>query len=66
MCNPTNRAAHTMTFVRPVVEHWLEREIAHNSRLYIWLPECGLFLRFLCYTMVSFSYYITKMVQIDK
>ena len=23
----TDRIAHTMTFVTPVVEHWLEREI---------------------------------------
>ena len=26
--NPTDRIAHTMTFVTPVVEHWLEQEIA--------------------------------------
>ena len=25
---PTDRIAHTTTFVTPVVEHWLEREIA--------------------------------------
>ena len=25
---PTDRTAHTMAFVTPVVEHWLEREIA--------------------------------------
>ena len=25
---PAERLAHTMTFVTPVVEHWLEREIA--------------------------------------
>ena len=25
---PTDRIAHTMAFVTPVVEHWLEREIA--------------------------------------
>ena len=28
MHHPTNRIAHTMVFVTPVVEHWLEREIA--------------------------------------
>ena len=28
MHHPTNRIAHTMAFVTPVVEHWLEREIA--------------------------------------
>ena len=26
--HPTDRMTHTMTFVTPVVEHWLEREIA--------------------------------------
>ena len=28
MLHPTNRIAHTMAFVTPVMEHWLEREIA--------------------------------------
>ena len=28
MNHPTDRIAHTMAFVTPVVEHWLEREIA--------------------------------------
>ena len=28
MHHPTDRIAHTMDFVTPVVEHWLEREIA--------------------------------------
>ena len=28
MHHPTDRIAHTTTFVKPVVEHWLEREIA--------------------------------------
>ena len=28
MHNPINRIAHTTAFVTPVVEHWLEREIA--------------------------------------
>ena len=28
MHHPTDRLAHTMAFVTPVVEHWLEREIA--------------------------------------
>ena len=29
MDHPTDRIAHTTAFVTPVVEHWLEREIAH-------------------------------------
>ena len=28
MHHPTDRIAHTRVFVTPVVEHWLEREIA--------------------------------------
>ena len=28
MHHPTDRIVHTMAFVTPVVEHWLEREIA--------------------------------------
>ena len=28
MHHPTDRISHTTTFVTPVVEHWLEREIA--------------------------------------
>ena len=28
MQHPTDRLAHTTDFVKPVVEHWLEREIA--------------------------------------
>ena len=28
MHHPTDRIAHTIAFVTPVVEHWLEREIA--------------------------------------
>ena len=28
MIHPTDRIAHTTAFVTPVVEHWLEREIA--------------------------------------
>ena len=28
MHHPTDRIAHTTAFVSPVVEHWLEREIA--------------------------------------
>ena len=28
MHHPTDRIAHTTAFVAPVVEHWLEREIA--------------------------------------
>ena len=33
MHHPTDRITHTTAFVIPVVEHWLEREIAY-LRLY--------------------------------
>ena len=32
MHHPTDRIAHTTAFVIPVVEHWLEREIAEQQR----------------------------------
>ena len=31
MHHPTDRITHTTAFVTPVVEHWLEREIAWSS-----------------------------------
>ena len=34
MHHPTDRITHTTAFVTPVVEHWLEREIAQWLRLY--------------------------------
>ena len=36
MHHPIDRIAHTTTFITPVLEHWLEREIAqwvHPSRV---------------------------------
>ena len=33
MHHPTDRIAHTTAFVTPVVEHWLEREIAQWVQL---------------------------------
>ena len=32
MYHPTDRITHTTTFVTPVVEHWLEREIAKQQQ----------------------------------
>ena len=37
--HPTDRITHTMAFVTPVVDHWLEREIAQ------WVHHEGLILR---------------------
>ena len=31
MHHPTDRITHTMAFVTPVVEHWLEQEIAQHT-----------------------------------
>ena len=39
MHHPTDSIAHTMAFVTPVLEHWLEREIAQ------WVLHEGLFRR---------------------
>ena len=33
MHHPTDRIAHTTAFVTPVVEHWLEWEIALNKQI---------------------------------
>ena len=33
MHHPTDRIAHTTTFVTPVVEHWLERDFRSASIL---------------------------------
>ena len=33
MHHPTDRITHTTAFVTPVVEHWLEREIAQWVRI---------------------------------
>ena len=57
MHHPTHRIAHTTAFVTPVVEHWLEREIAqwvhpmkdrsddpphHERTLYLWATSHSL------------------------
>ena len=39
MHHPIDRLAHTTAFVTPVVEHWLEREIAQ------WVHHEGLIRR---------------------
>ena len=37
MHHPTDRIAHTTAFVTPVVEHWLEREIAQWQKLILYV-----------------------------
>ena len=55
MHNPTDRTVNTKAFVKPVMEHWLEQEIAqwvdhevsipdnpsHHERTLLVLPHCG-------------------------
>ena len=36
MYHPTDRIIHTTAFVTPVVEHWLEREIAQWVHLFFY------------------------------
>ena len=44
MHNPRDRIAHTMAFGTPVVEHWLEREIAEK----LWSTDTVLSLHCVC------------------
>ena len=36
ICTIPDRIAHTAAFVTPVVEHWMEREIAYGGRSPLW------------------------------
>ena len=42
MHQPTDRLAHTMGIVTPVVEHWMEREIAVFHKLIIMISYLAL------------------------
>ena len=44
MHHPTDRITHTTAFVTPVVEHWLEREIAQWVHLWVWSVFCFIFI----------------------
>ena len=37
MHHPTDRITHTTAFVAPVVEHWLEREIAQMGPPHVYI-----------------------------
>ena len=50
MHHPTDRITHTTAFVTPVVEHWLEREIAQ------WVAAVNYILG-LNYHFVDFTYH---------
>ena len=48
MHHPTERITHTTAFVTPVVEHWLEREIAQwvgGSDMYLRGKRCSSVVR---------------------
>ena len=47
MHHPTDRIAHTTAFVTPVVEHWLEREIAQ------WVHLMKVISKTFCYNISS-------------
>ena len=49
MHHPTDRITHTMAFVTPVVEHWLEREIAQ------WV-HCMQRCKYVCMHVCMFVY----------
>ena len=60
MHHPTDRIAHTTAFVTPVVEHWLEREIAqwvHPMSGYkagvSWLPIPAPMAQWLCHRLMD-------------
>ena len=54
---PTDRIAHTTAFVTPVVEHWLEQEIAQ------WVKEC---MKPLSFILISNYHTLVTMCLIDK
>ena len=56
MHHSTDRIAHTTAFVTPVVEHWLEREIAVSGR--VLLVSCFLVKHSLTLTLL-----LTKCVE---
>ena len=68
MHHPTDRIAHTTAFVTPVVEHWLEREIAqwvhpmkdrsddplhHERTLYLCATSRSCFTKAMAHTILS-------------
>ena len=81
MHHPTDRIPHTTTFVTPVVEHWLEREVAqwvhlmkdksddpsHHERTL--LPRSYISLTLLLKVMFLFVLFLQKIMltmQMDK
>ena len=62
-CHPTYRIAHTTAFVIPVVEHWLEREIAqwvHHDRTLLPWSYISLFV---CTKTVHAMAFVTPVVE---
>ena len=68
MHHPTDRIPHTTAFVTPVVEHWLEQEIAHERTL---LPRSYISLPYLLSNddtlrFPEFIYFLAKSVRTRK
>ena len=57
MHHPTDRIAHTTAFLRPVVEHWVEREIAQWEIQEMHTSHIAIILRIevRCVTRVSIA-----------
>ena len=47
MHHPTDKITHTTAFVTPVVEHWLEREIALRQSNKLLFLNVALLIKFL-------------------
>ena len=55
MHHPTDKIAHTTAFVTPVVEHWLEREIAKYRTRQIKATETSKFVISLLHEYMHFE-----------
>ena len=71
MHHPTDRITHTMTFVTPVMEHWLEREIAQwvhsmKDRSDDPLSKCSYHRATFIVRSINYSYSIKEMSRVQK
>ena len=48
MPHPRDKIAYTMTFISPVVEHWLEREILYSFFSFFYIVVVGVFCGGFC------------------
>ena len=71
MHHPTDRIAHTTAFVTPVVEHWLEREIAQwvcmNDGMYVCvcMYACMYLYVYVCmYARIPLTMYESQVIKV--